>query len=87
VEAARTHEVALEINAHPARLDLRDTHVRAAMDGGALLSINCDTHAREDLANARYGVLTARRGWATADRIVNCWSAERLHAWIRRKRG
>jgi len=87
VEAARTHDVALEINAHPARLDLRDTHVRAAIDGGALLSINCDTHAREDLTNARYGVLTARRGWATADRIVNCWGAERLHAWIRRAKG
>ena len=86
VEAARTHDVALEINAHPARLDLRDTHVRAAIDGGALLSINCDTHAREDLANARYGVLTARRGWATADRIVNCWSAGRLHAWLARKK-
>ena len=86
VEAARTHDVALEINAHPARLDLRDTHVRAAMDGGALLSINCDTHAREDLANARYGVLTARRGWATAERIVNCWDSDRLLAWIRRKK-
>jgi DNA polymerase (family 10) len=86
VEAARTHDVALEINAHPARLDLRDTHVRAAIDGGALLSINCDTHAREDLGNARYGVLTARRGWATAERIVNCWSSERLLAWIRREK-
>jgi DNA polymerase (family 10) len=86
VAAARERDVALEINAHPARLDLRDTHVRAAIDGGALLSINCDTHAREDLANARYGVLTARRGWATADRIVNCWSAGRLHAWLARKK-
>jgi DNA polymerase (family 10) len=86
VEAARTHDVALEINAHPARLDLRDSHVRAAIDGGALLSINCDTHAREDLGNARYGILTARRGWATAERIVNCWNPERLLAWIRRKR-
>jgi DNA polymerase (family 10) len=85
VAAAKEHDVALEINANPVRLDLRDVHVRAAVDGGALLAINCDSHERENLDLVRYGVLTARRGWCTADRCVNCWDRDRLLRWIRRQ--
>jgi DNA polymerase (family X) len=86
VAAAKEHDVALEINANPLRLDLRDTHVKAAMEGDALLAINCDSHERENLDLARYGILTGRRGWLTADRCVNTWDRERLRRWIGRKR-
>jgi DNA polymerase (family 10) len=85
VAAAKEHGVALEINANPLRLDLRDSHVRAAMEGGALLSINCDTHDASHLDFARYGVATGRRGWLTAERCVNAWSRERLDRWLERK--
>lgn len=84
VAAAREHDVALEINANPLRLDLRDVHVRAAVEGGALIAVNCDSHEREHLDFARYGVLTARRGWLPADRCVNTWASERLRSWLRR---
>lgn len=82
--AAKAHDVALEINANPVRLDLRDVHVKMAVDAGCLLSINCDTHARDHLDFARYGVLTGRRGWLTADRCINCWSATKLREWLKR---
>lgn len=85
--AAREHRTVLEINAHWMRLDLRDLHVRAAVDAGCLLAIDCDVHEREDFDNLRYGVLTARRGWLPADRCINTWSAGRLHAFLREKRG
>lgn len=84
--AAREHQVALEINAHWLRLDLRDIHVRGAIEAGCMLAIDCDVHVPADFENLRYGVLTARRGWVTPDRCVNAWDAARLHAWLRSKR-
>jgi DNA polymerase (family 10) len=87
IAAARENRVALEINSHWSRLDLRDLHVRMAMEGGALLAVDCDVHHPSDFDNLRFGVMTARRGWATTDRVVNTWDATRLHAWLRSKRG
>lgn len=84
--AAREHGVALEINAHWMRLDLRDVHVRAAVDAGCLIAINCDVHAEEDFDNLRYGVLTGRRGWLTKEACVNTWGAAELKKWLKKKR-
>jgi DNA polymerase (family X) len=86
VAAAKDHNVALEINAHWHRLDLRDTHVRAATDAGCLIAIDCDVHADEDFDNLRYGILTARRGWVTPDACLNTWPAKKLHEWLKAKR-
>lgn len=86
VAAAKEHNVALEINAHWLRLDLRDVHVRAAVDAGCLIAINCDSHEPSDFDNLRYGVLTARRGWVTPEICVNAWPANRLHGWLKGKR-
>ena len=85
--AAVEHDVALEINAHWLRLDLRDTHVRAAVESGCLIAIDCDVHQAGDFENIRYGVQTGRRGWLPAERCVNTWPADRLHAWLARKHG
>jgi DNA polymerase (family 10) len=67
------------------RLDLRDTHVRAAVEGGALIAINCDSHHPDHLDFARFGILTGRRGWLTADRCVNTWAPDALRRWLRRE--
>lgn len=85
-KAAKAHDVALEINAHWMRLDLRDVHVKGAMDAGCLVAINCDVHDPRDFDNLRYGVTTARRGWVTAERCVNTWKAPALHGWLGKKR-
>ncbi len=87
IAAARAHDVALEINAHWMRLDLRDTHVRAAVDAGCLIAIDCDVHAEGDFDNLRFGVQTARRGWLPAEQCVNTWSAARLAKWLGKKTG
>jgi DNA polymerase (family 10) len=84
--AAKEHHVALEINSHWHRLDLRDIHVKAAVDAGCLISINCDTHSPEDLDNLQFGILTARRGWLTPDLCINTWTAKKLHGWLKEKR-
>lgn len=84
--AAVEHGVALEINSHWKRLDLRDVHVRAAMAAGALIAIDCDVHYPEQFENIRYGVATARRGGVTPERCINAWSPKKLHAWLKAKR-
>ncbi len=84
--AAAKHDVALEINANWMRLDLRDTHVASAVEAGALIAINCDTHAAGDADMLRYGVIIARRGGLTPERCINTWPASKLHGWLRRKR-
>ena len=84
--AAKEHNVALEINSHWMRLDLRDTHVKAAQDLGCLISINCDDHERSDFDNLRFGIQTARRGWLQPDQCINTWTAPKLHVWLKSKR-
>lgn len=82
IAAAVEHDVALEINAHWHRLDLRDNHVRAAMKAGALIAVDCDVHEPGDFDNLRFGVQTARRGWVTPERCINTWDAKKLREWL-----
>ena len=84
--AAKEHGTALEINSHHMRLDLRDTHIRAAAEAGCMLAIDCDVHGPDDFDEIRYGVLTAQRGWLPRAQCLNCMDAAALDAWRRRKR-
>ncbi|MSQ11874.1 MAG: PHP domain-containing protein [Dehalococcoidia bacterium] len=84
-EAARTG-VALEINAHPDRLDLKDVHIACARELGALLVINSDAHDAAGLDVMRFGVATARRGWCEAKHIVNMRPLPEFLAWLERER-
>ncbi len=86
IAAALEHDVALEINAHWMRLDLRDTHVRAAVEEGCKLAIDCDVHHPSDYDNLRFGVLTGQRGWLTPEQCINTWGKDKLHKWLRSKR-
>jgi DNA polymerase (family 10) len=86
IAAAKQHDVALEINAHWMRLDLRDVHAREAVAAGVKIAVDCDVHAADEFGNIRFGVATARRGWVTPALCVNTWSAEALWGWLRSKR-
>ncbi len=86
IAAAIEHSVALEINCHWMRLDLRDTHVRAAVEAGCLLAMDCDVHGVGDFDNIEYGVVTGRRGWLVPELCVNTWEKKKLHDWLTSKR-
>ncbi len=81
-ESAAATNTILEINANPLRLDLRDIHVRRALNLGVRIAINTDAHHSDHFTFLHYGVATAQRGWATADDIVNAWTVNRLLANI-----
>lgn len=85
LQAAAVTGVALEINANPQRLDLNDIYVRRAVDLGITLSINTDAHHPDHLEFLRFGVATARRGWASPDRIINTWPEADLMRWLHQR--
>jgi DNA polymerase (family X) len=72
----------IEVSSQPERLDLRDTHVRLAVEAGARLVVDTDAHSVAALDYLRYGVATARRGWATAADIVNTREWPELQAQL-----
>jgi len=80
--AAAESGVALEINAHPARLDLEDIYARRAKELGIPISINTDAHSEADLDMLPFGVATARRAWLTAEDVINTWPTKRLLSWL-----
>jgi DNA polymerase (family 10) len=75
--------VALEINAHPARLDLDDVHAKRAIELGIKLSINTDAHDEVGLDLMHFGVSTARRGWVEAKDVINTFSPTQLAQWLK----
>lgn len=86
MEAAVETGTILEINANPQRLDLRDSHVRRAMELGIKLAINTDAHDAAHFALRHYGVATAQRGWATAVAVVNTWSVADFLAYLQQEK-
>jgi DNA polymerase (family 10) len=83
--AAAESGVALEINAHPARLDLDDVYARHAKEMGISISINTDAHSEADLDMLHFGVATARRAWLTAEDVINTWPTEKLLDWLAKR--
>ena len=53
------------------------------MEEGCLLAVNTDAHHPDNFDFIEYGVHLARRGWATADRIITTWPLDRLEAWLK----
>jgi DNA polymerase (family X) len=88
LEACAAHGVAVEINAHPWRLDLDWRWHERALALGCLLSINPDAHSTRELDHTRFGVAIARKGGVPADRVLNCRNLQGLMRYLgsRRKR-
>jgi len=85
LQAAAESGVAMEINAHPARLDLDDVHARRAKELGIPLSLNTDAHSEEDLDLLFYGVATARRAWLEPKDVINTWPTKKLLDWLKKR--
>jgi DNA polymerase (family 10) len=84
LKAAAGQGVAVEINAYPDRLDLRDVSARLAVSLGVKLLINTDAHDAGALPYMRFGVATARRGWVSAKDVLNTLPAGKLLRSLRR---
>ncbi|MGB5737339.1 MAG: hypothetical protein WBM40_23175 [Thiohalocapsa sp.] len=84
IRHARDRGCFLELNAHPERLDLTDTHCQMAREEGVLVSINSDAHSRLDFANLVYGIGQARRGWLESGDVLNTRPLKKLLTLLRK---
>ena len=84
ISAAQRTGCYLEINAQPDRLDLNDLHIHAAKQAGVKLAISTDAHSTDSFQYIRFGIDQARRGWLTADDVVNTKPLTTLRRALRR---
>jgi DNA polymerase (family X) len=84
IRHARQRGCFLELNAHPERLDLLDSHCQSAREEGVLVSINSDAHSTFDFANLQFGVGQARRGWLEKSDVLNTRSLAALRKLLKR---
>ncbi|GJM24476.1 MAG: DNA polymerase/3'-5' exonuclease PolX [Phycisphaerae bacterium] len=82
IEAAVKHSTVLEVNSSWQRMDLKDVHVRMAVDAGVKIAIDTDAHSTGDLSRMHYGVRTARRGFVRKQDVVNTLPLAELTKWL-----
>jgi len=82
IDTAKDYGKALEVNSSFMRLDLKDEHVRLAVDKGVNIIISTDAHNTDQLNQLRYGISTARRGLAKKENVINTLSQEKLLKWL-----
>jgi DNA polymerase (family 10) len=85
LEAAADLSVAVELNANPNRLDFSDVHVHRAKELAVPVVISTDAHSPRGLADMRFGVDQARRGWLEASDVLNTRSVEEMMGWLGRR--
>ncbi|MEK6681638.1 MAG: PHP domain-containing protein, partial [Nitrospirota bacterium] len=85
MEAAKRHNVIMELNAYPDRLDLNDIHCKLAKEMGVMVAISTDSHNRLHMENMKFGVYTARRGWLEKEDVINTRSLNDLLKILQQK--
>ena len=84
VGGAPSSTAALEINAEPDRLDLNDLHAHVAKSKGVKVAISTDAHSVYAFKYMRFGIDQARRGWLTADDVINTRPLAELKTLLQR---
>jgi DNA polymerase (family 10) len=85
MQGAKERGCFLEINSQPERLDLNGEYARMAREIGVKLVISTDAHSAAGLTLMRYGVAQARRGWLTAQEVLNTRSLPELLTCLKRR--
>jgi DNA polymerase (family X) len=86
IEAAAANGVAIELNAHPIRLDIDWRDIRYAKELGVMIAINPDAHNLAGLSDVRYGVGIARKGWLEKSDVLNAMSVSEVEKWLKARR-
>jgi DNA polymerase (family 10) len=85
IQTAKETGTILEIDCLPDRLDLRDEYIRKCCQAGVKMSIDSDGHSVGAFRYLELGIAQARRGWATADDIVNTRPLKEFLALLKKK--
>ncbi len=82
IRKCKARDAALELNAHPERLDLTDLACRMAKDEGARVAVNSDAHGGHEFDNLVFGIGQARRGWLEKADVINTRPLREVRAWL-----
>jgi histidinol phosphatase-like PHP family hydrolase len=78
--------VAIEIDGNWHRQDVHYGLAVQALDAGCIFALDSDAHSAGELRFTDYAIAHARLAGIPAERVINCWSNERLEEWMTEKR-
>ena len=82
IESCAEHNVVIELNAHPRRLDMDWRYIQAAVENDVLISINPDAHAIAGFDDCKYGVLVAQKAGLTKASNLSSFSLSEMMEFI-----
>ena len=85
IDACAANSVAIEINAHPKRLDLDWRWIYYAREKGCLFSINADAHSTTEISYLKYGVMIGRKAGLKNAEVINCFNTKSFEQFLNRK--
>jgi DNA polymerase (family 10) len=83
LQACAHHDVAVEINANPWRLDIDWRWHGRALELGCMMSINPDAHSPKELDLTHWGVVMARKGGVPPERVLNTMDLQTITNWLK----
>lgn len=86
IDACALHDVLIELNANPYRLDLDHTWIPYALEKGVMISINPDAHSIAGIQDIHWGVISARKGGLKTAMTWNAWSLQQIEDWLLQRR-
>jgi DNA polymerase (family 10) len=82
IDACAKYKVAIELNAHPSRLDIDWRHINYAIEKGALISINPDAHQIDGFDDIQYGVAVAQKAMVTKENNLSCFNLVQFENYL-----
>jgi len=82
IDACAMNKVAIELNAHPRRLDIDWRWINEAVKKGVMISINPDAHFVHRLDDTRYGVLSAQKAGLVPANNLSSYSLPAFEAYL-----
>jgi len=86
IEACAKHQVVIELNAHPRRLDMSWEWIEEAVSKGVLISIDPDAHYLGGFDDVRYGSLVAQKAGLPKDKNLSSFSVNEFEKYLKRRR-
>jgi DNA polymerase (family 10) len=90
IDACAANHVAIELNAHPSRLDIDWRHIDYALQKNVLISINPDAHTIDGFDDIRYGVLAAQKAMVTKENNLSSFGLKEFEGYlttVKKKKG
>ncbi|MFT4152594.1 helix-hairpin-helix domain-containing protein [Parafilimonas sp.] len=83
IDACAAHNVVVELNANPRRLDMDWRYLDYCIDKNVLISINPDAHSVNAFQHTKYGVLAAQKAGIAAAQNLSSFSLDAFELFLK----